>query len=90
MGILPKPDEAKLGAVRVRKRTGRLGELPSLPVSAFCFVVWIFEKPLSSTIAHKALNTAFQSFGGVRCHLAQRRGTQALAEADTAPCGLRL
>ena len=65
LGILPKPDEVKSGAVRAGKRRREAGGFSQPPGDSFCTALDISEaKPRPATTAHKGPNTAFQPLGG--------------------------
>ena len=63
---LPKADEAKQGAVRVRKRCREAGRTAQPPSEFSCAALEVSAvEPFPATAAHKGTHTAFQLFGGV-------------------------
>ena len=66
LGILPKPNGAKVSTVRARKRRREAGRSSQPPGDSFCTAPDASEaKPCSAATAHKGPNTAFHSLGGV-------------------------
>ena len=84
---LPKADEAKQGAVRVRKRCREAGRTAQPPSEFSCAALEVSAvEPFPATAAHKGPHTAFQPCGGVRGATRPIGCTQALTRADTGPC----
>ena len=76
---MPKPDEAKPGAVRGKKRL--LGDWAILHAfGVFSVLILKFQraKPFLVTTAQKLPDTAFRAFGGYGCHPFCRSATNRL------------
>ena len=63
LGILPKPDEVKSGAVRAGKRRREAGGFSQPPGDSFCTALDISEAKLcSATTAHKGPNANYYNY----------------------------
>lgn len=91
VALRPGHNEAELGAVRARKRIGRLGGLPSLPMALLCRFRYLGGKNRSLRQSCTAASRPRFSRSEVHgCHPPRRMGTQVLTGADTGGYGFRL